>query len=302
MPNRSYILDDIQIPRPCTSDWDSMIGNDQVRFCEHCNLSVHDVSAMTRKQAEMLVFSANGKLCLRYYRNSDGEVVTADNPPEFYKLTRRVSRFAAGTFMIAFGFSSVLAAEQSSKALNQKAISSFHTDSSEIENLSVLQKSLAGVIKDINGSVIVGATVLLKKDSADKGVETVTGDDGHFAFESVEPGVYVLRVTSPGFKMAEIKDLHIIAGQDVELTITLHVGSVGGMAIVLPSGSGRGAEFGNSREGEMCETIRPVRRHGRYKSAEHLIPGNRIVFGASKQTSAETASSPPSLAMMILHF
>ena len=41
-------LDQIQVSSPCSADWDTMIGNQQVRFCEHCNLSVHNLSAMTR--------------------------------------------------------------------------------------------------------------------------------------------------------------------------------------------------------------------------------------------------------------
>jgi len=37
-------LKNLTIPSPCTADWDSMIGNDQVRFCGHCSLKVHNLS------------------------------------------------------------------------------------------------------------------------------------------------------------------------------------------------------------------------------------------------------------------
>ena len=48
-------LDRITIPERCNADWESMIGNDQVRFCEHCNLHVTNLSNFTRREALRLV-------------------------------------------------------------------------------------------------------------------------------------------------------------------------------------------------------------------------------------------------------
>jgi hypothetical protein len=44
-----------QITSPCQEDWDSMIGSNQIRFCTHCQSSVHDFSTMTRKQIKKLI-------------------------------------------------------------------------------------------------------------------------------------------------------------------------------------------------------------------------------------------------------
>ena len=63
------LLDQVQVNTPCSADWDAMIGNDQVRFCEHCNLSVHNLSQMTPKRALHLVAVSKGSLCVRYYRD-----------------------------------------------------------------------------------------------------------------------------------------------------------------------------------------------------------------------------------------
>ena len=38
MPKSVRSFDRITIPAPCDAAWDEMIGNDQVRFCEHSNL------------------------------------------------------------------------------------------------------------------------------------------------------------------------------------------------------------------------------------------------------------------------
>ena len=68
-----HFLKNLTVPSPCTADWDSMIGNDQVRFCEHCSLDVHNLSLMTRSQAERLIARVNGRLCVRYHRSSTGQ-------------------------------------------------------------------------------------------------------------------------------------------------------------------------------------------------------------------------------------
>ena len=87
-------LNNITIPSPCTADWNSMIGNDQVRFCEHCSLDVHNLSLMTRNQAQRLVARSNGRLCVRYHYDPAGKPLTlpvrAKAPPhQSARITNR---------------------------------------------------------------------------------------------------------------------------------------------------------------------------------------------------------------------
>jgi hypothetical protein len=42
------------IPAPCDADWDTMVGNDRVRFCEDCNLHVTNLSNITRSGFRIL--------------------------------------------------------------------------------------------------------------------------------------------------------------------------------------------------------------------------------------------------------
>src|SRR5258708_1371474 len=76
-------LDRITIPKPCGADWDSMIGNDQVRFCDHCNLHVTNLSSMTRQEAMRLVARSKGHLCVRFIQRSGGGVLTK-TPEKLY--------------------------------------------------------------------------------------------------------------------------------------------------------------------------------------------------------------------------
>src|SRR5260370_22542525 len=91
-------LDQITIPKPCDADWDSMTGNDQVRFCEHCNLHVNNLSSMTRRDAMRLVARSKGRLCVRYIQRLDGGWLTKGVPQNLHRISRRVSPIAAGAF------------------------------------------------------------------------------------------------------------------------------------------------------------------------------------------------------------
>jgi hypothetical protein len=72
-------LDDVQVASPCTADWDKMVGDDRKRFCESCGESVYNVSALTRQEAEGLVGRTDG-VCIRFFRRTDGTVMTTDCP------------------------------------------------------------------------------------------------------------------------------------------------------------------------------------------------------------------------------
>jgi hypothetical protein len=53
-----------------------MQGNEQVRFCDQCQLHVHNLSAMSPPQAAALVQEAEGRLCVRYHAQPDGTMLT----------------------------------------------------------------------------------------------------------------------------------------------------------------------------------------------------------------------------------
>lgn len=74
-------LDVIQVETPCTADWESMRGGDRVRFCDHCQKNVHNLSAMTEDEATRLVCEQAGELCVRYSRDAKGRTATLDYQP-----------------------------------------------------------------------------------------------------------------------------------------------------------------------------------------------------------------------------
>jgi len=86
--------------------------------------------------------------------------------------------------------------------------------------------TITGRITDQNGAIIPGATVaaVLAKTGLTR---TINADDvGRYRVIQLEPGVYTLRISSPGFATQEKTDLTVVAGQNVQLDIVLVPGGV----------------------------------------------------------------------------
>jgi hypothetical protein len=71
-------LDVVSVREPCPADWDEMTGDERERFCAGCGLYVHNLSAMTRTEAERLVCESAGRLCIRYEQDARGGVRTLE--------------------------------------------------------------------------------------------------------------------------------------------------------------------------------------------------------------------------------
>jgi hypothetical protein len=235
------LLDQIKVNTPCSADWDAMIGNAQVRFCEHCNLSVHNLSHMTRKRAQHLVRVSKDRLCVRYYRGPDGTLLTGEIPQKLYSIGRRVSRVAAGAFGAALTLSSGggVVAESSQRHSPFVAYDTARLESGEpLKVSSDSNPTLLGTVIDPNGAVIPNATVTLIDESGRERFAT-TSDNGEYQFQELASGVYKLLIQGPGFKAAEITQVVVQSGASTRMDATLEVGeitaTVGMMAMVEPS-------------------------------------------------------------------
>ena len=60
--------------------------------------------------------------------------------------------------------------------------------------------SLAGNVTDPDGAAIANALVTLQKPSGTSAQKIATDAQGHFEFHALEPGVYQLTATAPGFE------------------------------------------------------------------------------------------------------
>ncbi len=97
-------LEHVKVAEPCPANWDNMCGNEQVRFCGQCNLSVYNLSGMTRHEAEAFVTRAEGRVCVRFFRRADGTLLTENCPVGLRALKKRVTGIAKAAVSTVMGF------------------------------------------------------------------------------------------------------------------------------------------------------------------------------------------------------
>jgi ankyrin repeat protein len=238
VPKPTDHLDLVNIASPCHADWDSMIGNDRVRFCSHCNLNVHNFSEMTPKEAMRLIIKLRGRLCVRYYRRPESNVQHIT--PRLYQIGRRASRLAAGTFSALLSLSSAAAAAQAaspSRALLEGGVEIAALNEITRPELSQTPGStIVGRILDPQGAAVFGTRLTLTNDQTGMERTAVSNDEGVYQFQFLEAGVYTLRAEQAGFQSSVITGIILDGTNEQIINSTLEVGALmGDVAIAEPS-------------------------------------------------------------------
>ena len=104
MPTYTNPLEHVKVAAPCPADWQRMVGDERMRYCDRCSLHVYNLSGMTRREAEALVTSSEGRLCVRFYRRPDGTILTRNCPVGLSALRRRAAHAATATMTAVLGF------------------------------------------------------------------------------------------------------------------------------------------------------------------------------------------------------
>jgi hypothetical protein len=104
MPTYTNPLEHVRVAAPCPAGWEKMVGDERVRYCDRCSLHVYNLSGMTRREAEALVTSSEGRLCVRFYRRADGTILTRNCPVGLSALKRRAAHAATATLTAVLGF------------------------------------------------------------------------------------------------------------------------------------------------------------------------------------------------------
>lgn len=232
-----------EITSPCTEDWDSMCGNDQIRFCIHCQRSVHDFSQLNRKQIRKLIAGSNGRLCVRYSQVNPRPVVSAI--PVLYKIGRRTSKLVAGAFSATLGLSSAMAANVVTKHASFGLPTNFSA-TLERNFLAGNTGSLQGMIFDPNGAALPGATITITNLETKQIVSTLSDGSGAYKFTNLETGTYSLIVEANGFQTNSVSEIVIHENDNNRIDQTLGIATIsenllvsdrvmGGVMIAMPS-------------------------------------------------------------------
>lgn len=209
----------IRIASPCDVDWDSMIGNDRVRFCEHCRLTVHNVDSITKKQLRRLIARSGDRLCVNYRQPAP----PVSPPPILYKIGRRTSLIAASAFSATLSLSTavVTANPKPASIPNQPAVAT------RVANAFVAAGygKLYGFILQPNGDVIIGANITLTGPEGSESYVSYTTGDGKYRIEGIAPGTYKLTISARGFDTSDVPNLVVRAGDNSRVDQTLSVAS-----------------------------------------------------------------------------
>lgn len=227
--SKSRLLSKVTIDKPCTANWDEMAGNDQVRFCRHCDLSVNDLSRMTQAKAEKLVRRSQGRLCLRIHRDPQGQIVTKDSIERLYSIPRRASRIAAGAFTAMVAMSAGAYAQSSSAE-------------GDVEDRPVAQQTVrrkaAGTFSwlkitatDPTGAVIPRMTVTVTNEQTGAEEKSVTDDAGVSRIHLSGDFSYRVTVGGLGFGTAEYKNINLRLNDETLLDAEMSVAAAGGIGI-----------------------------------------------------------------------
>lgn len=240
MAERIDLVDRLRVTSPCAESWGTMSGNDRVRFCGHCSKDVHNLSGMTREQAAALVSQSGGKLCVRYARAGDGSALFAPAPFRLRAAGRRVSFVLSAAFAALLGLFGGASAQQATTSKTE----SWPDGSQATFRRSRLpqgargrQAVISGKLLDPTGADIPGARITLVSKRDKHRLTATTDEEGRYSFPAVSEGVYLMTVRASGFKELKVKDLKVVAGEDVEIDVSLPVGTVmvGVVVIAEPS-------------------------------------------------------------------
>ena len=180
------VLENVHVAAPCPADWTRMLGDDRVRHCCECNLNVYNLSEMTRAEAEELIRSREGRLCVRFYRRADGTILTQNCPRGLTVLIRRVSRVAAAVLGAAMSVVPTL-----SYAASKKPAQAQENQSTSAIDVTVV---------DPTGAVIQNAKAVLCRCKGHVSVNMNTDARGVAHFAGLADGAYLLEIQAPGFK------------------------------------------------------------------------------------------------------
>ncbi len=78
-----------------------------------------------------------------------------------------------------------------------------------------------GVVLDITGGAVAGASVTLENDATNIAVTRETAENGRYLFDQVDPGIYTLTVKHPGFSTVVQKNVRVHQRGDVTVDISL---------------------------------------------------------------------------------
>ncbi|HQR32291.1 MAG TPA: carboxypeptidase-like regulatory domain-containing protein [Blastocatellia bacterium] len=211
----------LNVAQPCSASWQEMTGNEQKRFCSHCNKHVFDFSRMTRQQIEAVTAVHQGNLCARITRREDGSMVMLEPTLPAYAVRRLNSPLLNAAMATALSLNIYATAQSATLLQGQTATQSKDKPKpNEGKSEAGAASSVSGTVVDVLDAVVSDAVVKLLAPSFTP-LTTHSAQDGTFQFTGIAPGTYTLVVESPGFKTIVFTDVRALVSTDTPIRVSL---------------------------------------------------------------------------------
>jgi hypothetical protein len=110
---------------------------------------------------------------------------------------------------------------------------------------------ITGLVSDSSGAAVSGASVTVTNKATGASRNVITNNEGLYAFPSLLPGVYELKVEQGGFKTARLDNIRLEVQQTARLDVKMEVGAVGESVTISSVGALLNAE--NATVGTVIE-------------------------------------------------
>jgi hypothetical protein len=222
-------LDALRIASPCPTNWEQMGGDDRVRFCDQCNLHVYNIARMTRKEADSLIASTEGRICARLFRRSDGTIITRDCPVGLRAIRRRAAKLTGAVCAAILSLCSTALLTARSGLAAVRPSRSEQVDAGLLP-APMISAVVSGTITDPNRDPIKDAVVTLINLQTNQQQTAKSDRKGRYRFQVSEFGSYRLKVRTPYLQPYEITlSLHL--SDDVRLDVALQIEGLTGVVV-----------------------------------------------------------------------
>ncbi|MBV9960053.1 MAG: carboxypeptidase regulatory-like domain-containing protein [Acidobacteria bacterium] len=250
MAEERVSVERLRVASPCPVSWETMRGDERVRFCEQCSLHVYNISALTRRQAEALISEREGRFCARLYRRADGTVITKDCPVGLRALRRRAAKVAGAVATALLSLSTCV--------LGRTAVGTLRAGGSQPNSAGRLynRAEISGRVLDPNGVPIEGAEVRLSNLETGKKAKALTDAKGRYRFAMLSPGRYTIEASAALFRTYMIADIKLGASETFNQDLILEVtGLMGIITVEEPKASYKGPGISTVFSGDKARKL-----------------------------------------------
>src|SRR5450432_1963750 len=100
--------------------------------------------------------------------------------------------------------------------------------------------TITGQVSDPSNAAVVGAEVKLIDTGTNTSRTAITNEAGRYTFTNIEPGVYNVTISHPGFAQAKMQGQKVDVGLALSLNVTLQIGAT---STVVEVAASQGAEL-----------------------------------------------------------